>query len=220
MRRIDNQIDVISKTFLGLTVACARCHDHKFDPITTKDYYALAGFLHSSRHQQASSIRPSGSRPGSGGLNALKQAIVARPARGRGHSCRNRSEPSRVQPRPLEAVAGTPQSRIATSDRLRGLRPRQLRRLVRHGRCVRRTAQRRRRFSARASDGTDRLAGPGRARAGAQRPGLRTGCRRASVADLHDRAPVYPLAGRGAGVRGSTSWSTASRRSATRSMAV
>jgi len=53
MRRIDNQIDVISKTFLGLTVACARCHDHKFDPITNKDYYALAGFLHSSRYQQA-----------------------------------------------------------------------------------------------------------------------------------------------------------------------
>ena len=53
MRRIDNQIDVISKTFLGLTVACARCHDHKFDPITSRDYYALAGFLRSSRHQQA-----------------------------------------------------------------------------------------------------------------------------------------------------------------------
>ena len=53
MRRIDNQIDVISKTFLGLTVACARCHDHKFDPITNKDYYALAGILRSSRHQQA-----------------------------------------------------------------------------------------------------------------------------------------------------------------------
>jgi hypothetical protein len=53
MRRIDNQIDVISKTFLGLTLACARCHDHKFDPIRAKDYYALAGFLRSSRHQQA-----------------------------------------------------------------------------------------------------------------------------------------------------------------------
>ena len=53
MRRIDNQIDVISKTFLGLTVACARCHDHKFDPIRSKDYYALAGFLQSSRYQQA-----------------------------------------------------------------------------------------------------------------------------------------------------------------------
>jgi hypothetical protein len=52
-RRIDNQIDVFSKTFLGLTVACARCHDHKFDPITSRDYYALSGYLQSSRHQQA-----------------------------------------------------------------------------------------------------------------------------------------------------------------------
>ncbi len=48
---IDNQIDVMCKTFLGLTVACARCHDHKFDAIATKDYYALAGFLQSSRRQ-------------------------------------------------------------------------------------------------------------------------------------------------------------------------
>jgi len=51
--RIDNQIDVFAKTFLGLTVACARCHDHKFDAISTKDYYALAGYLQSSRYQQA-----------------------------------------------------------------------------------------------------------------------------------------------------------------------
>jgi hypothetical protein len=51
--RLDNQIDVFAKTFLGLTVACARCHDHKFDPITTKDYYALAGYLESSRFQRA-----------------------------------------------------------------------------------------------------------------------------------------------------------------------
>ncbi|MCI0356883.1 MAG: PSD1 and planctomycete cytochrome C domain-containing protein [Planctomycetaceae bacterium] len=39
----DEKIDAVSRTFLGLTVACARCHDHKFDPITTRDYYALAG---------------------------------------------------------------------------------------------------------------------------------------------------------------------------------
>lgn len=51
--RIDNQIDVFGKTFLGLTIACARCHDHKFDAIYTKDYYALAGYLRSSRFQQA-----------------------------------------------------------------------------------------------------------------------------------------------------------------------
>jgi len=47
--RIDNQIDVFSKTFLGLTVSCARCHDHKFDPIPQTDYYALSGFIQSSR---------------------------------------------------------------------------------------------------------------------------------------------------------------------------
>ncbi len=51
--RIDNQLDVFGKTFLGLTVACARCHDHMFDAISTKDYYALAGFMQSSRRQLA-----------------------------------------------------------------------------------------------------------------------------------------------------------------------
>jgi hypothetical protein len=50
---VDNQIDVMSKTFLGLTVACARCHDHKFDAISAEDYYALFGYLKSSRRQQA-----------------------------------------------------------------------------------------------------------------------------------------------------------------------
>lgn len=49
--RIDNQIDVFGKAFLGLTIACARCHDHKFDPITAADYYALSGFLQSSRRR-------------------------------------------------------------------------------------------------------------------------------------------------------------------------
>ncbi len=50
--RIDNQIEVFGKTFLGLTVSCARCHDHKFDPISAKDYYSLAGFLLSSSYRQ------------------------------------------------------------------------------------------------------------------------------------------------------------------------
>ncbi len=45
---IDDQIDVIGRTFLGLTIACARCHDHKFDAIGTADYYALAGILRST----------------------------------------------------------------------------------------------------------------------------------------------------------------------------
>lgn len=50
--RTDNKIDVLSKTFLGLTVACARCHDHMFDAIYQKDYYALSGFIQSSSYRQ------------------------------------------------------------------------------------------------------------------------------------------------------------------------
>ena len=42
---INDRIDVVTKGFLGLTVTCARCHDHKFDPIPTKDYYALHGIF-------------------------------------------------------------------------------------------------------------------------------------------------------------------------------
>ncbi|MFO1007602.1 MAG: PSD1 and planctomycete cytochrome C domain-containing protein [Planctomycetaceae bacterium] len=50
--RLDNMIEVYSKTFLGLTISCARCHDHKFDPISQKDYYALAGYLKSTSYAQ------------------------------------------------------------------------------------------------------------------------------------------------------------------------
>ncbi|MCA9038600.1 MAG: DUF1549 domain-containing protein, partial [Planctomycetaceae bacterium] len=49
----DERIDAVSRTFLGLTVACARCHDHKFDPVSTQDYYALAGVFASTQlHEQ------------------------------------------------------------------------------------------------------------------------------------------------------------------------
>jgi len=45
---IDEQVDTISRTFMGMTVGCARCHDHKFDPIPAADYYALAGIFKST----------------------------------------------------------------------------------------------------------------------------------------------------------------------------
>jgi hypothetical protein len=44
----DDQIDLVGRAMLGLTLACARCHDHKFDPISTADYYALAGIFMST----------------------------------------------------------------------------------------------------------------------------------------------------------------------------
>jgi cytochrome c553 len=49
---INDRIDVVTKGFLGLTVTCARCHDHKFDPIPTKDYYSLHGIFASSVEPQ------------------------------------------------------------------------------------------------------------------------------------------------------------------------
>ena len=66
---INDRIDVTSKAFLGLTVTCARCHDHKFDPIPTADYYSLYGIF-------ASSIEP-----------AEKPVIAPPNAAHRGLSC-------------------------------------------------------------------------------------------------------------------------------------
>ncbi len=47
---IEDTIDNLGRTFLGMTVSCARCHDHKFDPITNRDYYGLYGIFHSTRY--------------------------------------------------------------------------------------------------------------------------------------------------------------------------
>ncbi|MBL8826083.1 MAG: DUF1553 domain-containing protein, partial [Planctomycetaceae bacterium] len=49
----DDRIDTLCRGFLGLTVSCARCHDHKFDPIPTQDYYALAGVFASTNYVEA-----------------------------------------------------------------------------------------------------------------------------------------------------------------------
>ena len=55
--RIANQLEVFGQGFLGLTVACARCHDHKFDAISTRDYYALSGYMQ-SMHQGYAYLDP------------------------------------------------------------------------------------------------------------------------------------------------------------------
>jgi hypothetical protein len=46
---VNDQIDVVGRAFMGLTLACARCHDHKFDAVSTEDYYGLAGIFFSTR---------------------------------------------------------------------------------------------------------------------------------------------------------------------------
>jgi hypothetical protein len=50
---VDEQIDTVGRAFLGLTFGCARCHDHKFDPIETADYYALAGIFKSTKTMES-----------------------------------------------------------------------------------------------------------------------------------------------------------------------
>ena len=49
---LSDRVDTFSRAFLGLTAACARCHDHKFDPITTKDYYAIAGVFRNTGQRE------------------------------------------------------------------------------------------------------------------------------------------------------------------------
>ena len=46
---VDEQLDTLGRAFLGMTIGCARCHDHKFDPISTRDYYAMAGIFRSTQ---------------------------------------------------------------------------------------------------------------------------------------------------------------------------
>ncbi|TWT89564.1 DUF1553 domain-containing protein [Neorhodopirellula pilleata] len=54
---VDEQIDTVGRAFMALTLGCARCHDHKFDPVATEDYYALAGIFRSTRSLEGESQR-------------------------------------------------------------------------------------------------------------------------------------------------------------------
>ncbi len=74
---VDNQIDTLTKAFQGLTVACARCHDHKLDPIPTADYYALYGALTSSRMVMRSAGTPDVNAAAKQRLRELKPLIRA-----------------------------------------------------------------------------------------------------------------------------------------------
>lgn len=74
---IDDQIDVTGRAFLGMTVACARCHDHKYDPIPTTDYYAMAGIFQST--ETFSGVR-------AGKKTASDKALLPLAAAGKSHT--------------------------------------------------------------------------------------------------------------------------------------
>ena len=71
MDNVDEQIDVVCRSVLALTVSCARCHDHKFDPIPTTDYYALAGIFTST--DNCAGVR---NKMGGGGLDYYDPSML------------------------------------------------------------------------------------------------------------------------------------------------
>jgi hypothetical protein len=75
VKTVDNQIDVVSKAFQGLTISCARCHDHKFDAIGQRDFYALFGIFASSRPAQVMIDSPAKLEETRSKLAALKSQI-------------------------------------------------------------------------------------------------------------------------------------------------
>jgi cytochrome c553 len=83
---IDEQVDTIGRAFMGLTLGCARCHDHKFDPIPTADYYALAGIFKSTKTMANHSVvamwseRPLATREEVARSEAHQQQIASKSA--------------------------------------------------------------------------------------------------------------------------------------------
>ncbi len=73
MDNVDEQIDAVTRSVLALTVSCARCHDHKFDPVPTVDYYGLAGIFTST--DNCAGVR---SKMGGGGLDYYDPAMLVK----------------------------------------------------------------------------------------------------------------------------------------------
>ncbi len=83
---IDEQVDTVGRAFMGLTLGCARCHDHKFDPIPTTDYYGLAGIFKSTKSMQNHTVvamwneRPLATPAELTAIEAHKQVVASRKA--------------------------------------------------------------------------------------------------------------------------------------------
>ena len=112
----DEQIDTTTRAFMGLTVSCARCHDHKFDPIPTKDYYAIYGIFHSSQthfgtngtgNRQKSNLLPLGNEE-----DGLVKAIAQHKKKLQESQKRNKAINARIQEIP-KLIKKTPEKRDA-----------------------------------------------------------------------------------------------------------
>jgi len=73
---IEDRIDMVGRGLLGLTVGCARCHDHKFDPIPTADYYSLYGVFQNCVERQVALPRPARSKNAEAELDSLQKKLA------------------------------------------------------------------------------------------------------------------------------------------------
>jgi hypothetical protein len=111
VRNVDNQIDVVSKTFLGLTVSCARCHDHKFDAISQADFTAFYGIFASARPGQVTVDSPALLDQHRDRLTDLKQAI-------RSELAANWTRQAKDLPDALERIRASSKERVRLEDEL------------------------------------------------------------------------------------------------------
>ena len=100
----DDQVDLVGRAFLGLTIGCARCHDHKFDPITNADYYGLAGVFFSTH------ILPDVGSPTEG--SPVLRIPLASPSE-LAERARRAAREQELAGRVLAAVGGWPLAKVA-----------------------------------------------------------------------------------------------------------
>jgi Protein of unknown function (DUF1553)/Protein of unknown function (DUF1549)/Planctomycete cytochrome C len=124
MDNVDEQIDAVSRAFLATTASCARCHDHKFDPISTADYYALAGIFRST--DLCAGLR---NKMGGGGLDYYDPTMLvalgegAKPDADRAAKVAAATKALEAAKREFEAIRGTPKGLAKGPDGLPTQRP-------------------------------------------------------------------------------------------------
>ncbi len=95
--QISDRIDTLTRGFLGLTVACARCHDHKYDPISTADYYALAGVFASTDYVEAPLVPPDEVAAAEKALTADERKKKVRPKYPFAHAVKDAASPRNLR---------------------------------------------------------------------------------------------------------------------------
>lgn len=107
---VDNQLDTLTKAFQATTVACARCHDHKMDPISTREYHGLLATLRGSRSVQRTLDAPEVHQQPLADLRALKTSIRSELVR------QWHADLSRISPRHLESLLGSRSNRPPSTN--------------------------------------------------------------------------------------------------------